>query len=220
MNATNGQTNRLLRLLPRKARWIYKLTIVGRWEVFNYEGALVPLKLAELLFLGRRGQWQHRRLLQLPCVAKPWEEKRGKKNKDTVKGFLVRKTLHLSPLLILVLSKNEPALPYVNASANIPLCTIFADWLWKEHLQYIIFMEEGRFNFCGHHRGVNKTWCTGAFFPHTPLSGCSVPTSPGWWKLLNCGNKKQTIHPAHQEAESLWAGTKHWEIFKTNTKYK
>lgn len=105
---------------------------------FNYEGALVPLKLAELLFLGRRGQWQHRRLLQLPCVAKPWEEKRGKKNKDTVKGILVRKTLHLSPLLILVLSNNEPALPYVNASANITLCTIFADWLWKEHLQYII----------------------------------------------------------------------------------
>lgn len=178
MNATNGQTNRLLRLLPRKARWIYKLTIVGRWEFFNYEGALVPLKLAELLFLGRRGQWQHRRLLQLPCVAKPWEEKRGKKNKDTVKGILVRKTLHLSPLLILVLSNNEPALPYVNASANITLCTIFADWLWKEHLQYIILWKRDDLIFVATIEESKRHGAQEHFSPTHPFQDAACQRAP------------------------------------------
>lgn len=181
---------------------------------FNYEGLLVPLKLAELLFLGRRGQWQHRRLLQLPCVAKPWEEKRGKKNKDTVKGILVRKTLHFIPPShvspVKKTSQRCPTWMHLQTCHRAPFLRIGYK---KESPTIYYFMVEGRFNFCGHHRGVNKTWCTGAFFPHTPLSGCSVPTSPGWWKLLNCGNKKQTIYPAHQEAESLWAGTKHfWKL--------
>ena len=34
--------------------------------------------------------------------------------------------------------------------------------------------------------------------PHTPLLSGSVPKSPGWRKLFNCSNKKQTINQVDQ----------------------
>lgn len=52
LGRTDGQTYRNLRLLPRKARWIYKLWQYWAGGIFfsRIRGAVIPLKLAKLLF--------------------------------------------------------------------------------------------------------------------------------------------------------------------------
>lgn len=104
-----------------------------------------------------------------------------------------------------VISYRRPTWMHLQWSHRAPVCR----FSMKRTPAMYYFIEEGQFSLDWHHTGDNKTRCTGASVLHTLLSGCSVLTSPGWWKLFNCSNKKQTINPANQKAESLGAGIIH-----------
>lgn len=170
-----------------------------------------------------RGQWQQRRLLQLPCAAKPWEEKRGKKNKDTVMGILASQRhftyppfSHLSCQQIRCqishpsLSVGGPeiiqlSLSYSNASAKHNNMYHFAElYQWNNYtIYYLLCGRTGiravsSFYLYRDHKGDIRKGVQ-EHLPHAPLLSGSVPKSPGWRKLFNCSNKKQTMNPADQK---------------------
>lgn len=128
----------------------------------------------------------------------------GKSSQNVILSKIRNAGYHVTSLAE-VISYRRPTWTHLQSSRCAPVCR----FSMKRTPATYYFIEEGQFSFDWHHTGDNKTRCTGASVPHTPLSGCSVLTSPGWWKLFNCSNKKQTINPANQKAESLGAGIIH-----------
>lgn len=95
----------------------------------------------------RRGQWQQRRLLQLPCAAKPWEEKRGKKNKYTVTGILASQRhftyppfSHLSCQQIRCQISRILYVDCRNSADASAKCTTphFADLYWENNYTFLL----------------------------------------------------------------------------------
>lgn len=98
---TDGQTYRLLRLLPRKARLIYKLwhyRAGGLNFPWRISGSLIPLTLAKLLLLHDVGG-SDTSADCYSCRVLPNPERRrgGKKNKDKVKDTSLIPPSHINP---------------------------------------------------------------------------------------------------------------------------
>lgn len=79
---------------------------------------------------------------------------------------------HISPVKKKKYAITAPTWLHLQTSHCAPF--FFADWTPTTYY----FIEEGRFNFCGHHRGVNKTRCTGASVPHTPFQDAACQRAP------------------------------------------
>lgn len=90
LGRTDGQTYRNLRLLPRKARWIYKLTILGRGDLIlamkNRRGFFfIPLNLAKLLLLmWLRGAVTAAQTVTAAMCCQTLRGEEGKRKKDIV----------------------------------------------------------------------------------------------------------------------------------------
>lgn len=144
-------------------------------------------------------------LFLFPLASSPWKFLENPLITLQVISLKIQNAGYHITSLAEVKSYRRPTRMHLQRSHCAPVCRFSK----KRTPAMYYFIEKGQFSFDWHHTGDNKTRCTGAFVPHTPLSGCSVLTSPGWWKLFNCSNKKQTINPANQKAESLDAGIIH-----------